>query len=285
MTHGAITHALDPCSEPSWVLFARLGLLLSSPLTARTVAALATPPEPRRPAPPCASTVSSPTHKALRASTSSRPVPCPPARARAPERSADKTRNRAGLLEYHLVVSSDAARALHPGRRQLETAGRGPRVPAARFADTDEALLWFLAELPAVIADVRHCAGRRDGWRCGGSGGLPVVLVAAGRRRCRGGCSPPRACWSVGTTPRCRCVCCGWPRSTTVCTVARSRRRVRSTTGPALTRCWDKARGKLSPTRPQPSPECEAQPAPNTPTQSWQTWPRAATRRTTGRAT
>ncbi|OPC76797.1 hypothetical protein B4N89_45825 [Embleya scabrispora] len=167
MTPSAITHALNQCSDPGRALFARLGLLPGVPLTTRAVAAL--DGDASRAAQAVAElherdlvTDARDTPGFHVVTTAARPVSESKA-AELPTEERDAARTR--LLDYHLAASADAARTLHPERRQLEATGRGPGVPAVQFADTGEALLWSLAELPAVMADIRHCAGTREGWR------------------------------------------------------------------------------------------------------------------------
>lgn len=167
MTQGAITHALKQCSDPGRALFARLGLLPGVPLTTRAVAAL--DGDASRAAQAVAElhernlvTDARDTPGFHVVTTAARPVSESKA-AELPTDERDAARTR--LLDYHLAASADAARTLHPDRRQLEATGRGPGVPAVQFADTGEALLWSLAELPAAMADIRHCAGTREGWR------------------------------------------------------------------------------------------------------------------------
>lgn len=168
MTHGAITHALNRCSDPGRALFARLGLLPDVPFTTRAIAAL--DGDASRAAQALAElhehdlvTTARNTPGLHVLTAAARPVSKAEAAALSSEES-DAARTR--LLDYHLAASADAAQVLHSGRRQLEANGRGPGVPAVQFPDVGAALLWFLAELPALIATIRHYAGRRDGWRC-----------------------------------------------------------------------------------------------------------------------
>ncbi|WP_436523606.1 AfsR/SARP family transcriptional regulator [Actinoplanes sp. HUAS TT8] len=85
-------------------------------------------------------------------------------RAYARELDGEDDGARGRMLDHYLHAAVDATAVLFPGRERLPLDPPAPGTPVAEFRDAGEALAWFDAERPVLIAAIKQNATAGDGY-------------------------------------------------------------------------------------------------------------------------